>query len=90
MIKQYEQAVIALCQAFCDKHGYDTVVSDYLFVRRNIGDIIYLGDEFWNVHDIYYALKEEMSHDEVQEWYWSRLEDEHKINLPSWHKGLRP
>ena len=83
---KYEKAILDMCSEFCARHGYNTHVTAESFVGCVIGDILEICDEYWDVQDIYFALKYQLPTEMISDWYYAELDKamegtKHRINL---------
>lgn len=83
----YEKAVQAYIDAFCDKYG---TYLEY-WVANEIGGICYIRARFFNFHDIKLDIDLNAPENTILDWYdWSIEDKKNKINYKSWLMGLRP
>ena len=84
-INKYEQACNALVQDFIDKY-YTGSKQDYHWAGDEIGGVLCIGDEFWNVNNVVDSLKYKPTEEQLFDWYYNVLvneEAEIKYNLKS-------
>jgi len=86
--ESYEKIVNKYLQLFCEKHDFN--IEDGYWVGKEIGDIIMIGDYYFNFNDIRLDIDLNIEEKIIFDWYNFSVEKESNINYISWIKGYRP
>jgi len=86
--ESYEKIVNKYLQLFCEKHEFN--IQDGYWVGKEIGDIIMIGDYYFNFDDIRLDIDENVEEKIIFDWYEFSVEKESDVSYRSWVKGYRP
>ena len=96
VVYDFNGAANALVKEFLIKQGFVDEESGEVMEYTFIGDdkaLIEISDMFFNIHDIYYDLKNNIEPDKFLEWYYYDLEwyerGYHNVNYKSYLMGCR-
>ncbi|MAF42617.1 MAG: hypothetical protein CMI54_00420 [Parcubacteria group bacterium] len=86
-IKAYYAACEAIKNKFLEKYFKD--YDDDFWVGDEIGDVLSVTDMFFNIDTMITLLKNNLSYDEMDDWYWWDLANHEKegyMNLKNYIK----
>jgi hypothetical protein len=60
--------------------------NDYYWIGENVGEILSIGDFFFNLDNMIDAVNHDINIDDLIDWYWQWIDTKKtgKINLKSW------
>jgi len=79
-IKNYRSACEKVADEFVKKYYERPRDNDDFWVADEIGEVLVVGDEYWQMRDIVQALDEDIDRDDLFEWYW------HCVDTEKWVK----